>query len=346
MKSDVKILIVGADGQLGQAFTRELEEKGINHLSLGKNKLDITDFKEVGKVVKEYGPDFLINCAAYNDVDRAEEDWETAFSVNGTAIKNLSIITRENDCVLVHYSTDYVFDGKKDSPYTIADIPCPISKYGESKLLGEKFVQEFSKNYYLVRLSSVFGNNPKASFPLKVLSWAKKREELKVVEDQVFSPSFTEDIVRVTLDLINTKQFGLYHMTNSGYCSRYEWAKFILEKSKWKGKVIPCKSKDFNLKAKRPKFSVLDNSLLEKVINNKLPTWQEATERFFKKNMKKLLVTGGAGFIGSNFIHYILRKYKNYKVINLDKLTYAGNLENLKDIEKDSRYKFVKGKIG
>ena len=183
MKSDIKILITGADGQLGQAFTRELEGKGINHLSLGKDKLDITDFKEVDKVVKEYGPDFLINCAAYNDVDRTEEDWETAFLINGTAVKNLALITRENNCVLVHYSTDYVFDGKKDFPYTIADIPYPISKYGESKLLGEKFVQEFSKNYHLIRLSSVFGNNPEASFPLKVLSWSKKREEIKIVEN-------------------------------------------------------------------------------------------------------------------------------------------------------------------
>jgi len=283
MKSDIKMLITGADGQLGQAFTRELEEKGIKHLSLGKDKLDITDLKEVDKVVKEYGPDFLINCAAYNDVDRTEEDWETAFLINGTAAKNLALITKENDCVLVHYSTDYVFDGKKDSPYTTADAPCPMSKYGESKLLGEKFVQDFSKNYYLIRLSSVFGNNPEVSFPLKVLSWSKKKEELKVVEDQVFSPSFTKDIVQATLDLINSKQYGLYHMTNSGYCSRYEWAKFILEKSKWQGKVLPCKSEDFNLKAKRPKFSVLDNFILERVINKKLPAWQEATERFLKK---------------------------------------------------------------
>ena len=283
MKSDVKILITGADGQLGQAFTRELEEKGINHLSLKKDKLDITDFKEVNKVIEEYNPDFLINCAAYNDVDKAEEDWETAFLVNGIAVKNLSLVTRENNCILVHYSTDYVFDGKKDSPYTIADTPCPVGKYGESKLLGERFVQNLSKDYYLIRLSSVFGDNPEASFPLKVISWSKKKEEIKVVEDQVFSPSFTEDIVKATLDLINTKQYGLYHMTNSGYCSRYEWAKFILEKSKWQGEILPCKSEDFNLKAERPKFSVLDNFPLEKVINNKLPTWQEATERFLKK---------------------------------------------------------------
>jgi len=283
MKNDVKILITGADGQLGQAFTQELEEKGINHLSLKKDKLDVTDFKEVDKTVKEYKPDFLINCAAYNDVDRAEEDWETAFLVNGVAVKNLALITKENNCVLVHYSTDYVFDGEKGSPYTIADIPCPISKYGESKLLGEKFIQNFSKDYYLIRLSSVFGNNPEASFPLKVLSWSKKKEEIKVVEDQVFSPSFTEDIVKATLDLIDTKQYGLYHMTNSGFCSRYEWAKFILEKSEWQGKILPCKSEDFNLKAKRPKFSVLDNFPLKKIINNQLPTWQEATEEFLKK---------------------------------------------------------------
>jgi len=288
MIKNKKILITGADGQLGQAFTKSLEEKKIDHLSLEKNKLDITNFKKVNKIIKEYNPDFLINCAAYNNVNKAEECWKTAFLVNGIAVKNLALSSRKNNYVLVHYSTDYIFDGKKGSPYTITDIPHPLNKYGQSKLLGERYIQNLSKNYYLIRLSSVFGNNPEVCFPLKILSWSKNKKEIKIVKDQICSPSFTKDVVKATLLLIETERYGLYHLTNSGFCSRYEWAKFILEKSKWPGKVLAAKTEDFNSKTKRPKFSVLDSSPLEKIINYKLPTWQKATQEFLEEyNFKK-----------------------------------------------------------
>ena len=276
----MKFLITGADGQLGGEFAKELEKRKLNYLALGREDLDITDFKKIQKAVADFKPDFLINCAAYNDVDRAEEDWQTAFLVNGIGPKNLAIAARENNCVLVHYSTDYVFDGKKNFPYTIADTPAPINKYGKSKLLGENFVRDFAEKYYLIRLSSVFGNNPKASFPLKLISWAKEKKELKIVDDQFFSPTFTGDVVKATLDLIKTDAYGLYHMTNSGYCSRYKWAKYILEKIHWQGKIIPAKSEDFHSLAKRPKFSVLNNFPLKDIIGYGLPDWKEATERY------------------------------------------------------------------
>lgn len=283
MNNNMKILITGADGQLGQSFSEELKKRKNNFLSLEKKDLDITEFSKFQKKIKEYNPDFVLNCAAYNDVDKAEEDWQNAFMVNGIAVKNLALLSRDIGFTLIHYSTDYVFDGEKKNSYTIADIPYPINKYGESKLLGEGFVQDFAKKYYLIRLSSVFGDNPEASFPLKLLSWSKNKEELNIVEDQIFSPTFTKDVVKATLDLIKTKQYGLYHMTNSNYCSRYEWAKFILEKVNWAGKISSCKSKDFETLAERPKFSVLDNFPLKNVINYNLPSWQEATETFLKE---------------------------------------------------------------
>ncbi|HOK94422.1 MAG TPA: dTDP-4-dehydrorhamnose reductase [Candidatus Pacearchaeota archaeon] len=271
----MKFLITGAEGQLGEEFLKEAKKKKLNCLALTREELDITDFEKVQKVVEGARPDFLINCAAYNDVDRAEEDWKTAFLVNGIGPKNLAIAAQENNCVLVHYSTDYVFDGKKNSPYTIVDKPAPINKYGQSKLLGENFVKDFAGKYFLIRLSAVFGNNPKASFPLKILSWAKEKKELKIVDDQVFSPTFTGDVVKGTFDLIKSGEYGLYHMTNSGYCSRYEWAKYILEKIGWQGKILRAKSKDFQSAAKRPKFSVLDNFPLKE-----MEGWKEATERY------------------------------------------------------------------
>lgn len=285
----MKVLITGAGGQLGQTFVRELKKKKVSVLGLRKNDLNIADFKKVKRVIEKFKPDFVVNCAAYNNVDKTENDWRTAFLVNGIAVRNLSLAANENNCVLIHYSTDYVFDGQKNSPYTIADNPNPLNKYGESKLLSEKFVQNFSKKYYLIRVSSVFGENKKASFPLKLISWARDKKKIKIAKDQVFSPSFTEDIVKATLALIKTKQFGLYHMTNSGFCSRYEWAKYILTKLKWRGKVLPAKAEDFNLEAKRPKFSVLDNFPLENMIGYSLPSWQKATDRFIKEMGIKII---------------------------------------------------------
>ncbi len=276
----MKFLVTGADGQLGEEFKKELEKRKLNYIALTREELDITDFQNVLKVVTNYKPDFLINCAAYNDVDRVEEDWETAFLVNGIGPKNLALASSKNDCVFIHYSTDYVFNGESKIPYTIADRPEPINKYGKSKLLGENFVRDFAEKYYLIRLSSVFGNNPKASFPLKLISWAREKKELKIVDDQFFSPTFTGDVVKATLDLIKTDAYGLYHMTNSGYCSRYEWAKYILEKIHWQGKIIPAKSEDFHSLAKRPKFSVLNNFPLKDIIGYGLPDWKEATERY------------------------------------------------------------------
>jgi dTDP-4-dehydrorhamnose reductase len=283
-----KILITGADGQLGQTFTEILKKKKIDSLCLEKQELDITDPVKLEKTVRQYQPDFLINCAAYNDVDKAEQDEKTAFLINAIGVRNLARTCQQNNCVLVHYGTDYVFDGKKSSPYKTTDIPHPLNKYGRSKLQGEKYVQILCARHYLIRLSSLFGNNPATSFPLKLLAWIKGKKEITIVDDQISSPSFTKDVVKATLQLLVTKKYGLYHLTNSGYCSKYEWAKFILKEIKWLGKIFPGKENDFLMKTKRPKFSVLDNSLTEKTIKCKMPSWQKATRAFLKQmNLKK-----------------------------------------------------------
>jgi len=282
-----KILVTGADGQLGQAFAEILKKKKMDSLCLEKRELDITDPIKLEKIMKQYQPDFLINCAAYNDVDKAEKD-ETAFLINATGVRNLARTCQRNNCVLVHYSTDYVFNGKKNSPYKTTDVPHPLNKYGRSKLRGEKYVQILYARHYLIRLSSLFGNNPIASFPLKLLEWIKGKKEISIVDDQFFSPTFTKDVVKMTLKLITTNKYGLYHLTNSGHCSRYIWARFILKEIKWPGRIFPAKEKDFPIKTKRPKFSVLDNSLTEKIVKCKMPSWQKATRTFLKEmNLKK-----------------------------------------------------------
>lgn len=282
MNQPDKILVIGARGQLGQEMVKQVEEKKIDCLHGDVEKFDITDYQVISKAIAEYKPTVVINCAAYNNVDGAEEDWQTAFMVNGIGVRNLALSCRENDCTLVHYSSDFVFDGQKETPYTIADQPNPLSKYGESKYLGEKFVVGLAGKYFLIRLSWLFGHNPEASFPLKLMGWAKDKDVLEIIDDQISSPAYVVDVARATLDLINTKQYGLYHMTNSGSCSKYQWAQHILKGIGWSGELKPVKSEKFNLPAKRPKYSVLDNFPLKDVIGYELPSWQEAVDNFLK----------------------------------------------------------------
>lgn len=296
----MKILITGANGQLGQDLQKECDRHRIEYVPsdyiAGSDStnpqilptddkllhLDITDLRDVREITDQIKPDAIINCAAYNAVDKAEEDWKNAFSVNAIGPKNLAITASESGIPLMHFSTDYVFDGKKGSPYFVWDKPKPLSKYGESKLYGERLVSLFSNRCFVVRLSWVFGAG-NTNFVKKILEWSKERDELKVVDDQTSSPSYTVDLSRAIIDLLETGNYGIYHMTNTGYCSRYEWAKYILELTGWKGKMIPVKSTEFKTAAQRPEFSALDGFPLKETIGYELPDWKDATERFIKE---------------------------------------------------------------
>lgn len=275
----MKFLITGANGQLAGEFIKFFQKTSHELTALGKDKLDISDLKAVSEVISQYKPDVVLNCAAYNDVDKAEADWQTAFLTNGVGVKNLALSCNKNDVILVHFSTDYVFDGSKEEPYTIADRPNPINKYGESKLLGEEMLKNHAERYYLIRASWVFGGR-RHSFPKKLTEWASKSKKLRIVDDQISAPSYTADVVRAAIDILNTEEFGLYHITNSGFCSRYEWAEFVLKEISWDGRLEPAKSEEFKSPAKRPQFSVLDNFPIKETIGYLLPDWQDATERF------------------------------------------------------------------
>ncbi len=310
----MKLFITGANGQLGQDLQKECDRRGIEyfatdylargalHVALGLESLrhepnsnlpisesakellhlDIADLKSIRELVSSTRPDAIINCAAYNAVDKAEEDWRNAFSVNAIGPKNLAIIANEFRIPLMHFSTDYVFDGKKGSPYFVWDEPKPLSKYGQSKLYGEQLVSLFTNRCFVVRLSWVFGAG-NTNFVTKILEWSKEKDELKVVDDQISSPAYTVDLSKGILDLLSTECYGIYHMANSGSCSRYDWAKYILELSGWKGRLIPAKSSEFKTAAQRPEFSAMDTFPLEETIGYRLPDWRDATERFLKE---------------------------------------------------------------
>jgi dTDP-4-dehydrorhamnose reductase len=275
----MKVLVTGAGGQLGSEITSLCHKRGIDCSPYTSKELDITDRKKVNALVSAGSPDIIINSAAYNAVDLAETEWKKAFQVNGTGVKNLALAANEMNAVLVHYSTDYVFNGRSARPYTIADVPDPISRYGQSKFLGEQMASLHADRWYLIRTSWVFGNGP-SNFVKKILEWSTNKTELTVVDDQVSSPSYTADLATATLDILASGSYGLYHMTNSGSCSRFEWARYVLDKAGWNGRLLPAKSDDFKTAADRPVYSVLDNFGTEEVLGYSLPHWQDATKRF------------------------------------------------------------------
>lgn len=224
----MKFLVFGRNGQLGTEFTEYFDKKGYKYLSLSRNECDITNTKQVRNVIETYKPDVVINCAAYNLVDKAETEYRKAFEVNSFAVKNLAEICYDHKCLLVHYSTDYVFDGTKEYYYTEEDIPNPLNTYAKSKLMGEDFVKETLDRHLIFRVSWVYGKG-KRNFLYKLLQWAKEHDVLKIAVDEFSVPTSTRTIVEVTVKAVEVGLTGLYHLVNSGYASRYEWAKEFLK---------------------------------------------------------------------------------------------------------------------
>jgi dTDP-4-dehydrorhamnose reductase len=274
----MKILITGSNGQLGKDFQKYVKQNNIEYIPTDSSDLDITSLNQLRQFTKENKDiTHIINCAAYNAVDKAEEEWEKAYRINGLGVRNLALISNEINAELIHYSTDYVFSGDKGSKYTIYDTPNPINKYGESKALGEKELL-LAKKRYLIRVSWVFGTG-NTNFAKKVINWSKNKEELRIVDDEISSPTYTKDLVKATMNLINLKAYGTYHITNTP-CSRYEWAEYILEKINWKGKLNKAKKEEFDLPAKRPDYAVLDNFGYKETTGQQMPDWKDATKRF------------------------------------------------------------------
>ena len=277
---NVNILITGASGQLAMEFQRHLKTADYYKVAaLDKKNLDISDSKKVSEAISHYKPTIVLNCAAYNQVDKAEEDSDTAFRVNAAGIKNLAFSCKKNNALLVHYSTDYVFDGAKEDFYTEDDTPNPINNYGKSKFTGEKFLIEETDNFLLFRVSWVFGQG-KQNFLYKLSDMAKKNNMLKIVCDQVSVPTYTEDIVRVTISAIEKGVKGIYHLTNSGYASKYEVARYYFEKIKLRKLLLPVTSDHFPAVAKRPYFSAMSNSKLSNALQQEIPDWKDAIDRF------------------------------------------------------------------
>lgn len=282
----MRILITGAKGQLAKEFQQSLEDYHYQVTALDKESLDISDPDNVKKAFNQYKPDIVLNCAAYNFVDKAEDDFDTAYKINALGVRNLTFACKRNNALLVHYSSDYVFDGKKEDFYTEEDVTNPINSYGMTKLLGETFLREETDNFLLFRVSWVFGEG-RQNFLYKLIEWAKKNRVLKVVYDQISVPTYTKDIVNTTLLAINKELRGIYHLSNSGYASRYEVAHYFIERLGLDNLILPVSSEYFQSPAKRPFFSAMSNLKLSKELNVTIPDWKISIERYIEIMFEK-----------------------------------------------------------
>ena len=279
----MKILLTGFKGQLGYNFKKLFDSLKIEYIATDYQELDITNNESLEHFFNE-NKDFthIINCAAYNDVDKAENEIEQCIKVNEEAPLIIARYAKKMGAVFVTYSTDFVFDGHKIKPYMEEDVPNPLSVYGKSKYEGENKVLKIYNKSFIIRTSWLFGiggNN----FNKQVISWSKSRDTLNIVDDQVSAPTYSVDLAEFSWKLIQTEKYGLYHITNNGEASKYDQAKYVLEKIGWEGKLNRAKTADFNLPAKRPEYSKLSSEKVEKLLGEKIPTWQSGIDRFLSE---------------------------------------------------------------
>ncbi len=261
---------------LGIDLTKELLKRSYDVVGWDFEDIDITKKEEMEKIINE-NPDIIINCAAYTNVDLAETEKEKCYAVNVIGVKNLVDICGKSRIVLVQISTDYVFDGEKEG-YDEDEGKNPINYYGETKAEGENYIIENVEKYYLIRTSWLFGKNGK-NFIETIKNLCNEKEEINVVNDQIGSPTYTKDLSKGIINIIkNKKEFGIYHLTNSGKCSWFEFAKEIAKIKGFDCEINPCTTEEFPRPAKRPKFSVLNNNKIEK-----LRSWKEALKEYLQE---------------------------------------------------------------
>jgi dTDP-4-dehydrorhamnose reductase len=281
----MRVLVSGANGQLGYDVVKRLEENNIECLGTDRKILDITNKEQVNGVISDYHPDVVIHCAAYTAVDKAEDEKEICHKINVLGTKYLAEACKDIDAKMVYISTDYVFDGEGERPFEVSDKPNPINYYGQTKYEGELEVQDILNKYFIVRISWVFGSHGN-NFVKTMLRLGKEKEEISVVADEIGSPTYTHDLAKLLLEIIQTEKYGVYHATNEGYCSWYEFACEIFRQAGMDIKVDPIKSENYFAKAKRPKNSKLYKNNLDSF--NKLESWQEALHKFIKKERSEI----------------------------------------------------------
>lgn len=279
----MKVAIIGASGQLGmdlQNAFRDSETVPLNHPDI-----EISDRDSVMRVLSSIRPELVINTAAYHKVDDCEKNPERSFLVNSMGALHLADVSEALRCALVHISTDYVFDGRKGRPYVESDLPDPLNVYAVTKVAGEHFIAAHCSRHYIVRSSGLYGHNKcrakGKNFIDTMLGLAREGKDIRVVQDEVLTPTYTYHLALQVRELVKTGEFGLYHATNNGSCSWYEFAMEIFRHAGLNPNVRPVSAKEFPSPIKRPAYSVLDNARLRALGIDRMPVWTESLEHYF-----------------------------------------------------------------
>jgi len=284
----VRVVVLGAGGQLASDLERVMQ--GWDLILLRHADLDICDHARARQALTRAAPEVVINTAAFHRVDDCEDQPEKAFRVNAIAVRNLAQVCRDLSCVLAHISTDYVFDGHKREPYNEDDLPIPLSVYGASKLAGESFVRSIAPGNLVIRTSGLYGeagsSGKGGNFVETMISLAKSGEPIRVVDDQVFSPTYTKDLAVKMRELLESEAHGLFHITNQGQCTWFAFASRVFELVGLKPDLSPTSSEAFGAKAARPAYSVLANERLRTQRSSLPRDWQYALTDYLSWRMK------------------------------------------------------------
>jgi len=277
---NIKITILGGKGMLGSDLVSACRQQGLNTIVFDLPEFDITNSNHLQQAVSN--AQIIVNCAAYTDVNGAENESELAYKVNAEAVGRLGALAQKTNRWLLHISTDFVFDGKLNKPYVETDSPNPINEYGRSKLAGEQLLVESGCRHCIMRIQWTYGLHGN-NFVAKLIQHAKTNKTLKVVDDQIGSPTATTEVAKVICKLLQRKPQGLFHFASSGYVSRYEMAKFIFDKLSMDISLSPCKSGDYLTVAKRPLNSRFDCGKIKALLNEPIKPWQVPLEHFLRQ---------------------------------------------------------------
>lgn len=275
------ILVTGSNGQLGFDVVKELKNRKIDCIGTVRNDFDLTNYEDTEKYILKFKPECIIHCAAYTNVNKAEDEKELCYKVNVIGTENIAKVCRKLNAKMIYISTDYVFDGTKNGEYEVDDIANPLSVYGKSKYEGELKVKENLDKYFIVRTSWVFGSNGN-NFVKTMLKLGKERESIDVVCDQIGSPTYTGDLAKLLCDMALSDKYGTYHATNEGFCSWAEFAEEIMRQANLNCKINYVKSSDYKSKAVRPLDSRLSKKSILESGFGMLLCWEDSLSIFTK----------------------------------------------------------------
>lgn len=284
----MRVAVIGGNGQLGQDVCSAFSEAKHDAVALTHADVEISSYDSVKNALEHIQPDLVINTAAFHNVDRCETEPTPAFTINALGARNVASVSNSVGAVLLHISTDYVFDGLKRRPYVEQDAPAPLNVYGNSKLAGEFFVRGIAQRYFLVRVSGIYGQHPcrakgGLNFVEMMLKLARERGEVRVVGDEIVTPTPTSEIAKQLVLLSGTSEYGIYHASSEGSCSWYEFASAIFELSGTSVKLEKAQPGEFPARAKRPKYSVLENKALKERSLNVFTHWKNGLAQYLKQ---------------------------------------------------------------